>query len=660
MKPGEYIKGDRRGRGAHDIELEAMRDPFLADALEGLESAGGDHAETVAALDRRIAARAADAAAGATDKGSARGTAGERALGRRTDATDTSDLAGKTDAAAEKTAPGRSRLTDRKKPVTKEASANGTEFGEKRYPDGNGKPDGKSTNGRRYLWRTIAAAAAILIALTVGMLTLRHTPAPGTPGEVPPLADNRPNHPAKADSSDGTRSGQPEDGQTSAGERKPGTNAEPGNGTESGNGTHPLAGVDATNATPDTGKQRKQHSGKEEEQKPGKQPMAKGQPDVKLPDKEAAGTRQSATQPPTEGRDNERQPTEQPRTGQQPAKKPELQELSGSTDIDDVVVVAYGMSKKTAFTGSTGSGAAANVLHSKASESAPAIRIRGTGGTKRDTATYRYTVDGNACTDIAWVKADSVASISIDHRQKSIAIRTKGADALAHAATPDGNDMPTTELSGNNAKLPRAKQSGDDMPETKLSGDDQSATKLPGAKLSGDDLSFATAETMPRFRGGSLDDFRQWVQARIRKPQIALHNGIGGRVVVAFTIDTLGRLTDIEVLQTPDKSLSDETVRVLKQSPSWEPGRQRDKKVRVKHTLPVYFGEENKPREKPTRKKTAEKPVRKPAEGKPRPETHAGETNRKKPQPEKPARKPAEEKPRPETHDRQAAEEKPD
>ena len=54
-------------------------------------------------------------------------------------------------------------------------------------------------------------------------------------------------------------------------------------------------------------------------------------------------------------------------------------------------------------------------------------------------------------------------------------------------------------------------------------------------------------------------------------------------------IEKDGRLTNIQVLQTPDSSLSDEAVRILKESPKWTPGKQRNQAVRVKYTLPVEF-----------------------------------------------------------------------
>lgn len=108
-----------------------------------------------------------------------------------------------------------------------------------------------------------------------------------------------------------------------------------------------------------------------------------------------------------------------------------------------------------------------------------------------------------------------------------------------------------------------------------------------------DDQPFLIAETMPSFQGGDLNTFRNWVQSNVKFPQIALENGIQGRVVLTFVIEKDGRLTNIQVLQSPDRSLSDEAVRVLNKSPKWSPGKQRNQVVRVKYTLPVDFRVQN-------------------------------------------------------------------
>ena len=104
-----------------------------------------------------------------------------------------------------------------------------------------------------------------------------------------------------------------------------------------------------------------------------------------------------------------------------------------------------------------------------------------------------------------------------------------------------------------------------------------------------DDQPFLIAETMPSFQGGDLYTFRKWVQDNVKFPTIALENGISGKVILTFVIEKDGRLTNIQVLKTPDRSLSEEAIRVLNKSPKWTPGKQRNQVVRVKYTLPVEF-----------------------------------------------------------------------
>lgn len=97
------------------------------------------------------------------------------------------------------------------------------------------------------------------------------------------------------------------------------------------------------------------------------------------------------------------------------------------------------------------------------------------------------------------------------------------------------------------------------------------------------------AEEMPRFQGGDLNVFRNWVQSRIVYPRMAQENNIQGKVVMKFVIERDGSLTNIEELFSPDRSLTEEVVRVLEQSPKWTPGKQRNKPVRVFYILPIDF-----------------------------------------------------------------------
>ncbi len=100
---------------------------------------------------------------------------------------------------------------------------------------------------------------------------------------------------------------------------------------------------------------------------------------------------------------------------------------------------------------------------------------------------------------------------------------------------------------------------------------------------------FVTAEEMPTFQGGDLGKFRSWVMQHVKYPSIALENGVQGNVVVKFVVEKDGTLSSFQVLQSPDKTLSEAAIEVFKKSPKWKPGKQRNKPVRVTYTLPISF-----------------------------------------------------------------------
>ncbi len=103
------------------------------------------------------------------------------------------------------------------------------------------------------------------------------------------------------------------------------------------------------------------------------------------------------------------------------------------------------------------------------------------------------------------------------------------------------------------------------------------------------DETFVLVDKMPTFQGGNLNDFRTYIMSRVRYPAEAINKKISGRVVANFTVDTQGKVTDVRILQTPDRILSEEVIRVLSQSPAWTPGEQDGQLVKVKFTIPVEF-----------------------------------------------------------------------
>ena len=100
---------------------------------------------------------------------------------------------------------------------------------------------------------------------------------------------------------------------------------------------------------------------------------------------------------------------------------------------------------------------------------------------------------------------------------------------------------------------------------------------------------FVVVEKMPEFPGGQAALFK-YLSENVKYPVIAQENGIQGRVICQFVVNTDGSIVNVEVVRSGgDSSLDKEAVRVIKSMPKWHPGQQRGKPVRVKYTVPVNF-----------------------------------------------------------------------
>ncbi|MCR5243596.1 MAG: TonB family protein [Bacteroidales bacterium] len=102
-------------------------------------------------------------------------------------------------------------------------------------------------------------------------------------------------------------------------------------------------------------------------------------------------------------------------------------------------------------------------------------------------------------------------------------------------------------------------------------------------------IPFQLVESKPKFQGGDANAFSKWVNQRLVYPEIAKENGVQGRVMLQFTVNADGSVSNVKVLRGVDPALDKEAVRVVSSSPKWEPGKQRDRKVKVTYTFPVIF-----------------------------------------------------------------------
>ena len=106
--------------------------------------------------------------------------------------------------------------------------------------------------------------------------------------------------------------------------------------------------------------------------------------------------------------------------------------------------------------------------------------------------------------------------------------------------------------------------------------------------LSDDEDVFMVNESMPEFPGGPKA-MEQFMKTHIKIPVEALKYLISGKVVVQFTVNTDGTISDIQVLRSLGYGCDEEAIRLIKSMPAWKPGKQHGVAVRTKMQLPVSF-----------------------------------------------------------------------
>ena len=95
-------------------------------------------------------------------------------------------------------------------------------------------------------------------------------------------------------------------------------------------------------------------------------------------------------------------------------------------------------------------------------------------------------------------------------------------------------------------------------------------------------------EICPRFPGSdkAVLDF---IKRNICYPKCVKEEGVEGRVVVSFYVETDGSLTNLSIAKSADSRLNKEALRIVKKMPKWEPGQLGGKVVRMKCFQPIIF-----------------------------------------------------------------------
>jgi len=129
-----------------------------------------------------------------------------------------------------------------------------------------------------------------------------------------------------------------------------------------------------------------------------------------------------------------------------------------------------------------------------------------------------------------------------------------------------------------------------------------SSTAKVEPKIKNKGGNFKVVEKMPLFGDGcpelsahkekqkcSEDKMLRFIYTNLRYPADAREFGVQGMAIIQYVIEKDGTVSDVEVIRGLCDSIREEVQRVVSTMPTWTPGEQEGKKVKVKYMLPIRF-----------------------------------------------------------------------
>lgn len=106
--------------------------------------------------------------------------------------------------------------------------------------------------------------------------------------------------------------------------------------------------------------------------------------------------------------------------------------------------------------------------------------------------------------------------------------------------------------------------------------------------VSAQDEPMLQPEIAPEYPGGTVA-MLSYIQQNLKYPEGAKEQEIQGRVIVQFTVETDGTVSDVNVVKSVDPLVDAEVVRIVSDMPAWKPGMHEGKPVRASYSIPIHF-----------------------------------------------------------------------
>ena len=103
------------------------------------------------------------------------------------------------------------------------------------------------------------------------------------------------------------------------------------------------------------------------------------------------------------------------------------------------------------------------------------------------------------------------------------------------------------------------------------------------------DSVYTNAETKPQFPGGDVAMYA-YILKNYKYPVITNKNTLSGsKIIVSFTIDPSGKVTDSKIVKGINEELNTEALRVINSMPNWIPATSKGNAVSYPLTLPIQL-----------------------------------------------------------------------
>ncbi len=163
------------------------------------------------------------------------------------------------------------------------------------------------------------------------------------------------------------------------------------------------------------------------------------------------------------------------------------------------------------------------------------------------------------------------------------------APKVTKAEVEEVEDVPTTEEVNNNViGTQNVEGTGDVVYDEPIQVEAPPEPEPEPEPVKEEKIVYTTVQKKPEYPGGQEALFK-YLRDNMIYPQVSLDNGVQGTVVVQFTVDEKGELSDLIVARSLDRSCDQEAIRVIQNMPKWEAGEQNGKKVCVRYTMPIRF-----------------------------------------------------------------------